>query len=113
MSEQSHYSVECEQTSNSNNPFSFDGRIRRTRFWVTNIVCSFISAVVGVLFGEGILYFLISIPILWVYIATSTKRCHDLGHSGWWQLIPFYGLWLAFQNGKSGSNEYGPNPKGE
>ena len=30
-----------------------------------------------------------------------------------WQLIPFYSLRPAFQNGLSGDNEYGTNPKGE
>ena len=106
-------------STNPLNPFTFKGRIRRTTYWTTNIICNVIMYVLeaateneydsGVLF----LYFLICIPACWVYIATAAKRCHDLGHNGWWQLIPFYGLWLAFQNGQSGDNEYGPNPKGE
>jgi hypothetical protein len=39
------------------------------------------------------------------------KRCHDLGNSGWFQIIPFYGLWMIFQDGVSGVNQYGENPK--
>lgn len=36
-----------------------------------------------------------------VYVACSqgAKRCHDLGHSGWFQLIPLYGLWMLLKRG--------------
>jgi uncharacterized membrane protein YhaH (DUF805 family) len=104
---------------NSKNPFSFKGRVRRTTYWITNIICNMIAYVLteatagGFESGSLFIFFLIYIPICWVYFAVAAKRCHDLGHNGWWQLIPFYALWLAFQNGQSGNNEYGPNPKGE
>lgn len=51
----------------------------------------------------GLLYYICSIYV-------SVKRCHDLGHNGWWQLIPFYGIWIAFVAGDEEENEYGPNP---
>ena len=106
--------------TNPKNPFSFKGRVRRTTYWITNIICSGIISVLekageNEISSDGKLVFLIFllIPVGLVSYAVAAKRCHDLGHSGWWQLIPFYSLWLAFQNGKSGDNEYGPNPKGE
>ncbi|GMO38314.1 MAG: hypothetical protein Pg6B_10600 [Candidatus Azobacteroides pseudotrichonymphae] len=47
---------------------------------------------------------------LWFWVTKRTKRCHDLGRSGWWQMIPFYGLWLLFSRGQKGSNQYGEDP---
>jgi uncharacterized membrane protein YhaH (DUF805 family) len=53
----------------------------------------------------------LQLPLLWFYLAQGAKRCHDLGNSGWWQLIPFYGVFLLFQNSEPGVNKYGYNPK--
>ena len=49
-----------------------------------------------------------------MYWATvqAIKRAHDRGASGWWILVPFYGLWLLFGDSVAGENEYGANPKG-
>jgi uncharacterized membrane protein YhaH (DUF805 family) len=52
------------------------------------------------------------IPLAWFMLAQGAKRCHDRGNSGWWQIIPFYGLWMLFADGEIGDNEYGENPKG-
>lgn len=51
------------------------------------------------------------IPMLWFTLAQGAKRCHDLGKSGWWVIVPFYGLWLLFADGESGQNTYGVSPK--
>jgi uncharacterized membrane protein YhaH (DUF805 family) len=96
-------------------PFSFDGRIRRTEYglsYLIYIVCYgllFVVAEQGDVFG--FLQFLI-LPVLFFMIAQGAKRCHDVGNSGWYQLIPFYVFWLVFADGEVGENEYGPNPKG-
>ena len=106
-------------SGNPKNPFSFEGRVRRTTYWITNIICNIIIYILteatenGFDDGGFLIFLLLYIPLCWVYFAVAAKRCHDLGHNGWWQLIPFYSLWLVFQNGQSGDNEYGPNPKGE
>jgi uncharacterized membrane protein YhaH (DUF805 family) len=46
--------------------------------------------------------------ILWVFmLMQGAKRCHDIGNSGWWQLIPLYFIWLMIAKGDEGENEYG------
>jgi uncharacterized membrane protein YhaH (DUF805 family) len=45
-------------------------------------------------------------------LAQGAKRCHDRNNSGWYQLIPFYFIWILFGDSDTGFNDYGPNPKG-
>lgn len=98
------------------NPFSFDGRIRRTEYGLTILCNTIVTLIMDALIINGgndtAVLTLLYIPMLWFGLAQGAKRCHDLGNSGWWQLIPFYGLWMLFQDGQAGPNEYGENPKG-
>ena len=96
-------------------PFSFEGRIRRTEYGISVLIQSFVSVLLNLFITsqEGAVFGLILyIPLLWFGIAQAAKRCHDRGNSGWWQLIPFYGLWLLFADSEHGHNQYGENPKG-
>ena len=52
------------------------------------------------------------IPVYWFLLAQGAKRCHDRGNSGWYQIIPFYNLWMLFADSEKGVNDYGLNPKG-
>lgn len=47
----------------------------------------------------------------WIWIAQAVKRSHDIGHSGWWILIPFYIVYLLIAKGDNGRNEYGEAPQ--
>ena len=102
-----------------NKIFSFSGRARRTEYWITYFAVSILGYVLEALsesvdgVGGAFLIVLISVLNIWVCLAVGARRCHDLGHNGFWQLIPFYGIWMAFANGQPGPNEYGENPKGE
>lgn len=49
---------------------------------------------------------IISIAATIIFITQSAKRCHDLNKTGWFQLIPFSSLWLAFAKGDEGDNKY-------
>jgi len=102
--------------------FSFNGRVRRTRYWLTIICMSLLllpANLAGDDMSEGIAIFtlLILIPALWIMWANIAKRCHDLGHSGFFGLlflIPLVnfciGIYLAFFKGDTNDNEYGPSP---
>ncbi|MCW1960833.1 DUF805 domain-containing protein [Chryseobacterium viscerum] len=101
-------------------PFSFNGRIRRTEYGLSYLLYLVFSVPFNIYFqsnepsgGVTFVFFVLLIPFLWFLIAQGTKRCHDRGNSGWFQLIPLYGLWMLFADSDHGPNEYGPNPKGE
>ena len=98
-------------------PFSFEGRIRRKEYGLSYLIYFVIAFSISLLLqetGEIVPIFLMFafIPLLWFMWAQGAKRCHDVGNSGWWQLIPFYALWMLFQDGQPGPNQYGENPKG-
>ncbi len=105
-------------------PFSFEGRIRRLEYGLSLII--YVAVYLGLIVfmpgiaddtsnsessGSVILFFLM-VPALWFLWAQGCKRCHDMGKSGWFQLIPFYYFIMLFQDGERGENEYGLNPKG-
>ncbi|MCF8715016.1 DUF805 domain-containing protein [Joostella atrarenae] len=105
------------------NTFSFDGRIRRTEYGLSLII-TFIGYLIAFSLttllaswitidttGVGLLFWVFFLPVFYFNITQNTKRCHDLGKSGWFQMIPFYIIMLLFIEGKEGTNAYGRNPK--
>jgi uncharacterized membrane protein YhaH (DUF805 family) len=94
------------------NPFSFKGRIGRKEFILGQLVGLFmiiIPVIIYSLFSDAMNFEINSIPILvkiiilipfyWFTLSQNTKRCHDLGKSGWWQIVPFYFIWMIFKKG--------------
>lgn len=98
------------------NPFSFEGRIRRSEYGLTYLFYFIPAVIINLIIteAEGAVLFLalLYIPLMWFMWAQGAKRCHDRGNSGWFQLIPFYGLWMLFGDSDRGINQYGHNPKG-
>jgi len=99
------------------NIFSFKGRIRRTEYGLSYLIYLAIylslAAFVDQFKDWGSLLLVVGIiPIYWFLLAQGAKRCHDRGNSGWYQIIPFYALWMLFADSDDGENQYGPNPKG-
>lgn len=114
--------------------FSPNGRISRKQFWLhyalIYIAISFaimfilspvatIAASAGDTAGLvttillGVVILLFYIVGTWWSICASTKRLHDRNMSGWWQLVPFVILVVAFLPGNRGPNRFGMDPLGD
>jgi uncharacterized membrane protein YhaH (DUF805 family) len=103
------------------NLLSFQGRMRRRDFWVSAILLPVLAVIAmftavylfrkgnQLVLGLSIFCFLILLAIH--ELAENTRRCHDIGMSGWMQLIPFFMIVLFFKEGDKGPNKYGPDPK--
>ena len=88
----------------------FKGRSSKTEFWyfiainlLISVALSFIGGLISFEFLSSIYALVVLVPSL----AVGARRMHDIGKSGWYYLIPFYNLYLAFQEGDIGTNEYG------
>jgi uncharacterized membrane protein YhaH (DUF805 family) len=100
----------------------FSGRARRREFWMFTLVNFIVGLVLSipVLFGRWFMIIpdLYSLAVLIPSFAVGCRRLHDIGRTGWWQLIvviPVIGtivlivFWVL--DGQPGPNKYGPNPK--
>lgn len=65
---------------------SFEGRTRRSHFWIGWLICLGISVVAGWIPLIGTV---ISIALIWPNVAITVKRLHDMGKSGWFAIIPW------------------------
>src|SRR5690554_5930167 len=65
---------------------SFEGRTRRSHFWIAWLILLGVGVVAGWI---PILGALISLALIWPNLAISVKRLHDMGRSGWLVLVPF------------------------
>ena len=118
------------------NYVNFNGRARRKEFWIFQLFLIIISTICFVL--DNILGTVITIdagpaglissPYGWLYflcgifhflpsLSVLVRRLHDVGKSGWWQLIAFtiVGLipliiWLATEGTKK-NNSHGKSIK--
>jgi len=92
-------------------PFLFQGRIGRAEYVLSLIICFVLFFILILVIEEssGELFFLelVYLPMFWFLVAQGAKRCHDIGITGWMQLIPFYVFWMIFYRGNSEANSYG------
>jgi len=100
----------------------FEGRARRTEFWIFMLFNAIFSAVLGLLdwamWTFSIIGGLYSLFILIPSLAVSFRRLHDINKSGFYILlilIPVIGfIWLLIlflKEGDVGDNQYGSDPK--
>lgn len=120
---QTNYDVIDNKGSMFKRPFSFKGRIRRMEYFFTILIAGFVNVIMqeiltsvsesssDAMTGALVVYCIFLVLYCWFVCAQNTKRCHDRGNSGWFQIIPFYGLWMLFADGEKGTNKYGNNPK--
>ena len=99
--------------------FTFSGRATRKDYWgffLINILVSALIGLVEVIIGMDDLFIssLYSLAVICPNITLCTRRLHDVGKSGWWQivsvipLINFYLLYLLWiKPGKNEENKYG------
>ena len=99
----------------------FEGRARRTEYWMYQLVNVLVVIVVGLIarmLHLEVLSSLYSLAVLLPTLAVTPRRLHDTDRSAWWILIglvPVIGwIWLIVLmvlEGNQGSNQYGADPK--
>ncbi|MFF2877770.1 DUF805 domain-containing protein [Gottfriedia sp. NPDC057991] len=100
----------------------FNGRARRTEYWMFflfNVIISIILSILQSIANIGeVLTIIYSILTLLPSLAVGARRLHDSGKSAWWLLIgliPFLGgiILLIFfcLDSEEGDNRFGANPK--
>jgi uncharacterized membrane protein YhaH (DUF805 family) len=97
---------------------TFSGRATRSEFWwfyLFTVLLGWGASVVGAITMDGgeLMGNLISLIFLIPILAAGSRRLHDTGRSGWWQLliITLIGIlllivWFAMDSEKT-SNKYG------
>ncbi len=103
------------------NYVGFNGRARRTEFWMFflfNLIISIVLQIIGLALKNQILLYIYDLAVLIPTLAVGARRLHDTGRSAWWLLIglvPLLGaivvLALCLPAGQPGNNQYGPDPK--
>lgn len=104
---------------------TFSGRARRSEFWYFTLFACIVDCIF--MYGLGAisqnlgqtLSALFALATLIPRLAVCCRRLHDIGKSGWLQLlalIPIVGwiiliVWAA-KDSDPGENQYGANPKG-
>lgn len=100
----------------------FTGRARRTEYWMfvlLNVVVMIGVGIVDTMLGLlGSLVALYSLAAFLPNLAVSARRLHDTDRSAWWILLmflpvlgPIILIIFFVQNGQSGANRFGSDPK--
>ena len=87
----------------------FSGRAKRPEYWyfyfayiLWNFLGGFVS---GFMTGSsGLISAIFELSGLLPVIAVGARRMHDVGKSGWFQLVPFYNIYLLLQPSISNSD---------
>ena len=93
---------------------NFNGRAARPEFWWFMLACFLVSFVLG-LFNMNLLSILFQFAVLVPSLAVGARRLHDIGKSGWFQLLALTLIGVLvliywFVQPSAGPNEYGEGP---
>ena len=93
----------------------FNGRAGRSEFWWFALFCFAVSLVLNTI-GLGLIAMLFNLAMLLPSLGVGARRLHDMGKSGWFQLlwlIPLLGwavmIYFLVQP-SAPANEYGEGP---
>ena len=91
-----------------------NGRASRSEYWWFVLFSTIAPTAAGLL--SDTLSGLVGLGLLVPSIAAGTRRLHDTGRSGWWQLLSFTGIgfilliiWWCFAS-EPANNKYGDVP---
>ncbi|TBW58093.1 DUF805 domain-containing protein [Marinobacter halodurans] len=97
----------------------FTGRATRRQYWMFFLyyfLFSVVANLIDLAMGSFVVSLLFSVMTVIPTISLGTRRLHDIGRSGWWQLLMFVILigWIVlavmFAREGEGDNAYGPEP---
>lgn len=119
--------------------FQLSGRARRREYWLFTLAVALVQAGINAVFTTGVsqagmgsfawagavsplgqaLSGLVALLVFIPSITVMVRRLHDVDRSGLWLLallVPFVGWLILFVfmclDGTSGTNRFGPDPKG-
>jgi uncharacterized membrane protein YhaH (DUF805 family) len=99
--------------------FSFNGRIKRSQYWLGTIAVNMVNwmvvfmatsanfaaaqakdpaAQLSALASNSALMLPVSLAVTWAALALQVKRFHDRGQSGWWTLLPLAPIVFMIMN---------------
>ncbi len=94
----------------------FEGRVTRQTFWMFTLWSFGLSILLGI--ASDMIANIFSLAILLPSIGLGARRLHDIGMSGWWQLLSFIPVigWIVLiyflaKQGETGPNMYGVDPR--
>ena len=102
------------------NYVNFGGRATRAEYWWWFLFAILGGVVTGIIdaFGIGVTQSIFNLAIFIPGLALGARRLHDIGKSGWWQLLWFVILigWIILiiwcsKQGNRGPNSHGPDPR--